>query len=246
MRKWKVNAPECAPVRVAVCDNEKIFLDLIAGIVQKSIEPQSLILRTFSDPAEMLKSGESFQIAVLDIQMPQMTGIDLAAIITERSPDCQIIFVSNYMDYVTAVYDTPHLCFILKSRVQELLPRYLLRARQSLDRLTGDMLSITYHSEVTRIPERNILYIERVGRLSSVVCWNANVHTTPERIEQLSDKLSPECFCRCHASFIVGLRYVATYERTEFVMTDGKHIPISRAHSRTSKQAFSRFIGEQL
>ena len=246
MHKWKAHEPERPPVRVAVCDNEKIFLDLIAGIVQKSIEPKSLIFRTFSDPAEMLKSGEGFQIAVLDIQMPQMTGIDLAATITERSPDCQIIFVSNYLDYVTAVYDTPHLCFILKSRVQELLPRYLLRARQTLDRLAGDMLAIAYHSEITRIPERNILYIERAGRLSSVVCWDTNVYKTPERIEQLSGELSPEGFCRCHASFIVGLRYVATYERTEFVMTDGKHVPISRAHSNTAKQAFSRFIGEQL
>lgn len=246
VRKSDNLQPVKQPVHIAVCDNEEFFLSEISDVIRSSIEPDRLALHTFSDPLEMLNSKESFRIAVLDIQMPALSGIDLAAELIKRCPDCQIIFVSSYTDYVTEVYDTPHLCFILKSRIRELLPRYLLRARQTLDKLEGQLLSVEFRGSITRVPERDILYLERMGRLTSVVCWDGRVHTTPERVEALAEKLSPESFCRCHASFIVGLRYVSSYDRTEFVMADGKHVPISRAFSTSAKLSFSRFIGSQI
>ena len=69
---------------------------------------------------------------------------------------------------------------------------------------------------------------------------------TSERVLALFERLSAGSFCRCHASFIVDLRYVTAYNRTEFVMSDGRDIPISRAFSAPTKQAFSRFIGDQI
>lgn len=246
MRKSESAVPLKSPVHIAVCDNESFFLDQIAEVIRASIEPECLALQTFSDPLDMLNSREVFRIAVLDIQMPELSGIDLASELVKRCPDCQIIFVSSYTDYVTEVYDTPHLCFILKSRIRELLPRYLLRARQTLDRLEGQILSVEFRGKVTRIPENEILYLERMGRLTSVVCWDGRVHTTPERVDALAERLSPESFCRCHASFLVDLRFVSSYDRTEFIMADGKHIPISRAFTLSAKQAFSRFIGNQI
>lgn len=246
LRKSKENLPASGYVHVAVCDNEEFFLTEIAEVVRSCVQPDRLDLKTFSDPLEMLGSGETFNIAVLDIQMPALSGIDLAAELFKRCPDCQIIFVSSYTDYVTEVYDTPHLCFILKSRVRELLPRYLSRAQQMLNKLEGQLITVEYHGTVSRIQERDILYIERMGRVTTIVCRDGRVLTVPDRIESLLEKLTPELFCRCHASFIVALRYVASYDRTEFVMTDGKHIPISRAYSSPSKQAFSHFIGSQI
>ena len=234
------------PVQIAVCDNEDFFIGEISDVIRSNIEPDLLALETFTDPLKMLDSPNAFQIAVLDIQMPALSGIDLASELVKRCPDCQIIFVSSYTDYVTEVYDTPHLCFILKSRIRELLPRYLLRAQQTLANLEGQILTIEFRGTVTRIQEHDILYLERMGRLTSIVCWDGRIHTSPERIDALLEQLSSESFCRCHASFIVDLRYVTVYDRTEFVMADGKHIPISRAFSMAAKQSFSKFIGNQI
>jgi len=234
------------PVHIAVCDNEEFYLSEIAAVIRESVEPELLDLKTFSDPLQMLDSGEDFRIAVLDIQMPALSGIDLAAELVKRCQDCQIIFVSSYTDYVTEVYDTPHLCFILKSRIREMLPRYLIRAQQTLDRLEGQVLSVDFRGTVSRILEKDILYMERMGRLTSIVGWDGRVHSTPDPIETLLPRLSADSFCRCHASFIVDLRYVQLYDHTEFVMADGKHIPISRAYAANARQSFSRFIGSQI
>lgn len=234
------------PIHLAVCDNEQVFIDGISDVIKQSMDSGSYVLHTFSDPLAMLNSSDVFNIAVLDIQMPELTGIDLAAELVKRCPECQIIFVSSYTDYVTEVYDTPHLCFILKSRIPELLPHYLQRARQTLEALEGQTLYIEYRGSIVRVQEKNILYIERTGRNSSIVCKDGSVHPTLERIETIFERLSAGSFCRCHASFIVDLRYVTAYNRTEFVMSDGRDIPISRAFSATTKQAFSRFIGDQI
>ena len=246
MRKPEKKLPVHQPIHLAVCDNEQVFLDEITDVVCKSMDPDSFVLHTFTDPLVMLNSDEIFNIAVLDIQMPELTGIDLATELIERCPDCQIIFVSSYTDYVTEVYETPHLCFILKSRIQELLPNYLQRARQTIATLEGHILTIEYHGSYKRIPEKDILYVERMGRISAIVCVQDTVCETQERIESIVSRLSSFSFCRCHASFIDDFRYVSTYTRTEFVMSDGKHIPISRAFSRQTQQAFSLFIGDQI
>jgi two-component SAPR family response regulator len=60
--------------------------------------------------------------------MGTYNGIDFASKINQIAPSCIIIFISNYLNYATEVYDVAHVYFILKSELNERLPRALEKA----------------------------------------------------------------------------------------------------------------------
>lgn len=82
----------------------------------------------------------------------------------------------------------------------------------------------------TAIIEKEILYVERVGRIS-IVYTRGERFESKWKLSELMEHLDEE-FIRCHNSYIVNLNKVCKYIRGEFTLGNGKHIPISR-----SKQA---------
>ena len=67
-------------------------------------------------------------IAVLDIQMESMDGIELAKRINEIAPECQVIFLSGHIEYASKVYDAEHVFFVLKSQSETYLKGALEKA----------------------------------------------------------------------------------------------------------------------
>ena len=72
----------------------------------------------FASPAVLLQEigahGYTPDIAIVDIQMDEMSGIELAKRINTVLPQCAIIFATSYLSFATDVYETEHAYFILK------------------------------------------------------------------------------------------------------------------------------------
>ncbi len=225
---------------IAVCDDNPVHRDHSAALVGKLL-PDAKI-EAYSDP-EMLLSGLSGRnglpdIAVLDIEMSGMNGIELAESLNRYAPDCQIIFLTSHADFAPEAYKARHVWFIVKNRAEEFLPEALDRAvKLLLEKEDSPVLNIRTDGRNMLIPVNIILYMEKVGRKMRLVCTDGEYLTYQQPSALLNSETEP-FFLRCHQGYWINLKHVEALDHNDFVMTDGIRIPISRTYRDSVREAF--------
>ena len=153
--------------RLAICDDDTLHMQNTLRCARETPEAADCDIRTFSAPGKLMDAvtggGYRPHIALLDICMPDSSGIELAQRLHEKLPRCQVIFVSSFLDYATSVYDVEHVYFILKSQMAQRLGPALRRAMDALGAVRADLL-LERDGASYRVPVSEVLYAERVLR----------------------------------------------------------------------------------
>ena len=225
--------------RISVCDDDLAFLAIIQAFLEESPEYQ---VQSF-DSAQSLIAGKgtNADIAILDIQLSETTGIDLAAQIHAVNPACQIIFLSDYLDFAPQVYDVPHVYFVLKSQFRERLPQALQQAKALLEQDRDAFVSIPNGRNAQILRKSSIRYLERNLHQTTVFC-DSETFQTREPLTSLAQLLGDD-FCRVHVSYLVNLSRIRSIRNTELTLLSGEVIPVSRSHSQQAQQAYAAFWG---
>lgn len=228
--------------KFAICDDEPLHRERLAQSVQNHLNGQTAELRLFASPAALLQEisdhGYTPGIAIVDIQMDEMSGIELARRINEVLPQCAVIFVTSYLGFATDVYETEHAYFILKSEFDRRIGAALQKA------LTRKPLPVL-HCPVTHgyrnIPCSQVLCMERILRWTKLTLLDGSEDWTPLTPAELLDADSAQQFIRCHQSYWVNFQQIETMENDCFWLPGGLRIPISRTYrSAAREQFFSR------
>lgn len=234
-------------IRVGICDDIPQILDHLHSISQNCLNvdytPQFFCCM---EPKGLLDRCEELQIAILDIQLDQENGIEVAKTIRLRNPECRLIFVTGYVDYVSDVYEIPHLCLILKNQLEIQLPRFLPRAAADALHLSTETLQISSRGQKIRIPLVRICSMERQGHTTILTLQNSDTLQTREKLDVLMKRCAESSLLRCHVSYVVNFRHVSAIEENCFRMENGIQIPISRIYYKTVRAAFFRYLQEQL
>ena len=173
---------------VLLCDDEPLVLDRLLALSQKTLLPQYNAVFHCAAGAEALPdSSVQLHIAVLDIVLKQDNGISLARSIVEKFPECQIIFVSGYPQYVSDVYDVPHMGMVLKEQLENQLPKFLLRAASVLDSAREETLTVLSNRVPLQLRLSGIVYLERKDISPICICSPA----TPSAPARSSARSSP-------------------------------------------------------
>ena len=110
-------------MKLAICEDNPTHYEMINTLLQKSLQV-SFEITHFTSGDEFLRTiemeGCPYSIVLTDIDLgtERINGISLAEKINCISPDTQIIFISQYLQYATAVYETEHAYFIHKQHNQ--------------------------------------------------------------------------------------------------------------------------------
>lgn len=97
-------------MKICVCDDDKYTAEKIRNLIKEQIPEYQV--EVYSCGEEVL-SGDSFDIAFLDIQMIGASGIDTVAELKKRFPDI-IVFISSYSDYVTDAFSLEAFQYLVK------------------------------------------------------------------------------------------------------------------------------------
>lgn len=157
-------------LRIAISDDDLLFANRIAEIVKNSLSFIEVKVDIFIKPKEMLKSNFSFDIALLDINMQNINGIELAKSINRENPKCKIIFVTSYLNFATEVYDSDHIYFVLKTNLERHLPLALEKAITLLENEETQFITIVQKGRILNLLQKDILYLERKGRTTYIYC----------------------------------------------------------------------------
>ena len=232
-------------MNIGICDDEPAMLmqleKICTGVLGENYE---LHLDSACSASDLLSRQRPFQIALLDVQLVETSGIELARKILERNSSCRIIFVSGYLHAVSDVYEVPHFGFVLKSYMEEQLPRFLLRAAELSAKEAGQRIMIACGRKMEEVSLSDIITLERRGHITTVRLRGGEAMQTKEKLSELLLRIRDRDFLRCHVSFAVNLQYVSALEGSSFLMDSGEVVPISRPNESICREAFFRHLEE--
>lgn len=230
-------------LRIAICDDDEQQIKITRWAVAQTIGSRAPEIDLFSDGEELKTAVEQGDyrpdIALLDIQMPGLGGIETAKFLNDCVPACRIIFLTSFLGYATDVYAVRHSYFVLKSELSQRIAPALSRAMEDMGE---DMrLSFRADGEIHTVEAGEVLYLERNLRKTRVVCLREEYITGGHADELLAS--APEGqFVHCHQSYWVNLQHVTAMGTDSFTLTGGQEVPISRSCRSAAKEAFFAWL----
>lgn len=229
--------------RVAVIEDEDEAADKLIACLRRYADAHEGVafdIVAFEDPVEFLKTltpGE-WDIVFMDIEMPNMDGMEGAHRFREIDRDAVLIFVTNMAQFAAQGYEVDALSYILKPFSEADVERKIERAVQLRNR-DAESILVTQRGVAQRLLLRDIVYIEVRGR-------NLNYHTaagvlaTAGSMKSLQSALSDHGFVRCANSYLVNQRHIATVAGDAVTLANGVELPIGRAYRKDFLEALAK------
>ena len=229
--------------RIAVCDDNPTDSEYIVSLVKLWAETTNITVFTdcFSCAENFLfhyEDNKYYDILLLDIQMEQMNGVELAKKIRQTNREIQIVFITGYNDYIADGYDVEALHYILKPVHKEKLFSVLDRAREKLKKNEA-ALFLNLPDGMVRIPLYEIRFIEV---RSNYITIHASEEVTAKMTLSALQKKLDESFFRTGRSYIVNMRYIRKITKTEAVLEGGCSIPLPRGCYEPLNRAFIQYF----
>lgn len=235
---------------VYICDDNTAQMEYIKSFARIWLQarlPQGEWICSDITPQTLIEAlaNHTFHadIILLDIRMGEINGIDIAKHINQEDENCQIIFLTAYLDYAPFVYEAEHIYFVLKNQMEDMLPKALEKAWNQLQERPSYLVLNISNYEV-QVAQKKILFIEKIGHRSSITTAEKTL-TVAASLKALEEQLD-SCFVRCHGSFIVNLGQIENYSSTGFLMKNGMAVPIGRSFQQNSKKAYLDYLASML
>lgn len=231
-------------LRTIAIDDEPLALRLVSDYVSKT--PFLELAGAFDNPLDAIDflSNNSVELIFVDIQMPDLTGIEFARSL-ENAP--KIIFTTAYEKYALEGFKLNAIDYLLKPFSYEEFLKAAQKARKQAELEAGMPQSIEANSQflflkseykIRRINFNDILYIEGMKDYIKVYTTSDDKPVLSlNSMKSLEQKLPESKFMRVHRSFIVNLERIETIERSRIIF--GKiYIPVSDQY----KDKFQEFL----
>ena len=215
--------------RFAVCDDSSADRAYVTALIEAWGCSRDILLQIEDYPSAeaflfAYEGNETVDVLFLDIEMGDMSGVELAKRLRQMGAGLQIVFLTGYMEYIAEGYDVEALHYLIKPVAQEKLGAVLDRAVERL-KTRENVLLLSLPDGVVRLPLYEIRYLEVMKNY--VTLHAVEEYSVKRSLSELTKELD-ESFYRIHRSYIVNLRFVKRITRTEVTLKDGAALPLSR------------------
>lgn len=153
-------------------------------------------------------------VVFLDVEMPKMNGIEVAAVLKELKNPPQIVFATAYPQFAAEAFRVNAIDYLLKPYEEDQLAQTLNRIRtpeivEAIPETSPQLgkLAIEREGEIVYLLISSILYICREGSVTRIVT-NTEEYEVKLTLKELEMRLIPFSFYRIHKSYLVNLLHV--------------------------------------
>ena len=206
--------------------------------------------------AYLSAAARDFDILFLDIDMPQMSGMELAEKIRQTDSRVLLIFCTNLQQFALNGYSVSALGFIVKPvqwysfhMYMERALKVIRRREQQQKNIPGKTLLIKDGAVSRLLDAADIAYIEvqqhdLLYNVQDRITGQKSVIKNRGSMQEVTAQLSPHGFVRCSASYLVNLRCITAVSRMN-VYIGQETLPIGRAYKDSFTDTFSKYIAKK-
>lgn len=236
-------------MKIVFCDDNSEFLLLLNEIVKKECQK-------ISRPNEEIEIGPAFcsgneligyisqnhvDVVLLDIDMPKMSGFEVAKLLCDEYKDIKIIFMSAYDNLVYSTFEFYPFAFLRKSHISDELPKVLMRV---MDKIREPYKRIELATTVgTKLIDVNsIVYVESDRNYYLVHLADSNELVCRGTIADFEKNVLKFDFFRIHSAYLVNLEHVERILENGCVLVKDRELPIAQRRIKSFKVAYMEYL----
>ena len=231
-----------------IIDDEPPAIRLLEKYVDKV--PFLSVNSTYTNPLEALLELEkgTIDLVFLDIQMPEITGIQLSKIITNKT---NIIFTTAYPQFALESYDIAAIDYLLKPFDFDRFYKAVVKVRKKITQSDQKIIQNTENdyfflktdgkNKFSKVFLDDILFIEGLKNYASVYLKNERI-ITYSTLKSLVNSLPEDNFIQTHRSYIISIKAIDKIEN-DSLWIQKKELPIGNTYR---KSFFEKIASKQL
>lgn len=234
---------------VSICDDSKYDIDKIKNALgmfskRKHVE---LSISEFSNPEMLMyeiEDGKIADIFILDVEMPNMDGFELADKIREHTETSIIIFLTSHDETASMGYKSKALRYVIKLNLERDIEEALDSAIAEISNVNDKTITLHHYNDYWRIAYKDIICVTRISRQLVITTRLLGDITDNRGIKEFFDMLSDNRFLFVDRSCFVNIDYISQIKGYSLKLTDGQILPISRRSLQNVKQTLLEQWGE--
>ncbi len=238
-------------INLLICDDDVKSTDSITKLIREfeSKNDVEFNIEVENDSTKVSLEKNRYDIAIVDVEMPNKSGLLLAQDIRRANEDSIIIVITSHMIYLDSAMDIQAFRFLTKPVEEDRFDLNFKKAIQYYQTFFKEIF-VEENGKVYKIKSVDILYIENIKHGSNVVTKTRTYRTNkkPSEWEKIIDQ--PNFFVRSHRSYTVNLQNIIYFDKNIISFTRGRgnepiSLPcVSQRKYQNFRKAFFDFAGQ--
>lgn len=232
-------------LNIAICDDQNIHRSVVhkaleSYLAEKQIEAEIHDYPSAEDLLSEVRARKTFDVAILDVCMPDMLGTELAKELKKVNPDISLVFLSVSKEYAVEAFAVGAVHYVLKPFSDSDFIEAMNRAFAKRADERKLLLSLV-NGIVESVDINSIIYIESVAYRREVHTDKAVYEETRQTLHSLYEtleELSPGQFIQPYRGYIVNQDAIRTIMPDRIILHNGTPIIIKRGDFRRIREEF--------
>lgn len=234
-------------IKILICDDDPAIREQITSLLLSFGNKNKLKFQIDSEQSGkfILTKPVSYDIAYIDIEMPNVNGLNLSKQLKTINPDILVLVVTSFQSYLDDAMKI-HVFRYLSKPIDK--NRFYTNLKDALKeyRMISKIITVTFNDEVHRIKTKDILFIEN-QKYGSVIHSKYGNYQTNKKPKEWLKMIDRESFVFSHNSILVNLQNVVDFDSTTVVLRKNEQETvttyISQRRRSYFKKAFFNFAG---
>lgn len=240
-------------IRILFCDDDPAFVSSFLPAVKRQaqsvleLKDDELCCTYFQKGRELLDHLEKNEadLLFLDIDMPEMSGFELARALKSGKKKPLLVFVSAYDNFVYSAFEFSPFAYLRKERVESELPLLFARIKKQKEDLLRRYLLQTAEGELA-VRTEEVLYFESAQNYYKVHMTDGTVHSCRGTLSGIEKELAALDFFRIHSAYAVNLLHVKPTDEKGFLKVGSESLPLAQKRAADFKKALSVYTRRKL
>lgn len=220
-------------LKIALLDDDKTALLISKGAIESFFQEKNIAisLDAFSSPINFLAMAEeeNYRLVFLDIDMPEINGLEVGKKLKGFNPQTDIIYLSQREDLVFDTLQLHPFGFIRKSRIIQDFASFLeLFVNTALNtNRENKKITISCKTETISADIDQVMYIEGNRNYQTFYLKDGSKFDARVLMSELENKLKENGFIRVHKGYLVNYLFIRMIGTNEVKLTNNKVLPLS-------------------
>lgn len=236
-------------LKIAVCEDENAQRDYICALVERWAEKKGIPCETagYVSAEQLMYSFDGdlpYQVYILDIQMGKMNGMELARKIRAADSRAAILFLTGVKDYAIEGYEVGAVRYLLKPVKENEFFRIMDEVAEKESETSVECFLLETGTNIQKIPFRDIWYVESQGHYVQMAYGDQKVQWKSS-FGGVQSVFEEHGFVMTRRGVLVNLCRVSRVGKTECILDNGAHVPVSRNQYKAVNEAFIQYYNNR-
>lgn len=239
-------------MNIVICDDDESDILIAKNVIKRTV--QELHIKTEFDyysnakdiERKLLIKKESADILILDIDMPEVSGLELAEKLRAENTNLIIIFLTNHEEFVFKAFEFQPFRYIRKMKINTELPIAIKSAVKIIKIQKDKEITLNTDDGNIRVMISDIIYYETEKRKIAVNLSNGKRLLVSKKISEMQEIINKNNFIMIHRSCVINADYVKHMSNGIITLKNDEQLITSRRKYRDIKQQLLMLWGDKI